>query len=42
MTAIAARRPANPERIRTQFERLHYPYLTGTARSSIHYTGPRR
>ncbi len=41
MTTIPARRPADPQRIRTQFERLHYPYLTGIARTSV-YRADRR
>jgi len=41
MTAVPARRPASPQRVRTQFERLHYPYLTGIARTSVYYSGSR-
>lgn len=41
MTTSPSRGPAAPQRTRTQYERLHYPYLTGATRTSVYHSGSR-
>lgn len=42
MTIVSNRFPKKKTQIRTQFERLHFPFLNGTDKSSVHHGSGRR
>ncbi|MCX2725702.1 hypothetical protein [Roseibium salinum] len=42
MTIVSNHFPKKKTQIRTQFERLHFPFLNGTDKSSVYHVPGRR